>query len=98
MEHLTLAGGTSFCAWKGAAWYYDLSTGEQTERQTAWFYREPVSAYDHLKDYVVLYPFLMGACWIGEENVHAQEGDFYGGCPTSDIVDTFKGSPRTWGW
>ena len=53
---------------------------------------------DHLKDYVAFYPFLMGAYWIGEENVHAQEGDFYGGCPNSNIVGTFKGSPGTWGW
>lgn len=95
MEHLTLAGGTSFCAWKGVA---DLSTGERTEQQTAWFYRELVSANDHLKDYVAFYPFLVDACWVGEEKVHALEGDFCGSWTTSDIVDTFEDSPGIWGW
>ena len=27
-----------------------------------------------------------------------QEGDFYGGWVTSDIVGPFKGAPGTWGW
>jgi hypothetical protein len=28
----------------------------------------------------------------------AQEGDFYGGWATTDIVGLFKGGPGTWGW
>jgi hypothetical protein len=27
-----------------------------------------------------------------------QEGDFYGGWITPDIVGSFKGGPGTWGW
>jgi hypothetical protein len=30
--------------------------------------------------------------------VDAQEGDFYGGWITSDIVGPFKGAAGTWGW
>ncbi|MDP8950130.1 MAG: DUF427 domain-containing protein [Actinomycetota bacterium] len=97
-EHLTLAGGTSFCEWKGAARYYDVSTEERTERRAAWFYPDPVPAYRDLENYVAFYPSLMDACWVGGEKVRAQEGDFYGGWITSDIVGPFKGGPGTWGW
>ena len=97
-EYLTLARGTSFCEWKGAARYYDVSTEEQMERRAAWFYPDPVPAYRDLKNYVAFYPSLMDVCWVGGEKVRAQEGDFYGGWITSDIVGPFKGGPGTWSW
>jgi len=98
MEHLTLAKGTSFCEWKGVARYYDLETEERREHRAAWFYPEPVPAYAELKDCVAFYPSLMDACWVDGEKVRAQEGDFYGGWVTSEIVGPFKGGPGTWGW
>ena len=97
-EYLTLARGTSFCEWKGAARYYDVSTEERMERRAAWFYPGPVPAYRDLENYVAFYPSLMDACWVGGEKVRAQEGDFYGGWITSDIVGPFKGGPGTWSW
>ena len=56
MEHLTLAEGTSFCEWKGAARYYDVETEERREPRAAWFYPNPVLAYASLRDYVAFYP------------------------------------------
>jgi uncharacterized protein (DUF427 family) len=97
-EYLTLAGDTSFCEWKGAARYYEVSTEERKERRAAWFYPDPVPAYRDLKNYVAFYPSLMDACWVGGEKVRAQEGDFYGGWITSDIVGPFKGGLGTWSW
>ncbi len=97
-EYLTLAGGTSFCEWKGAARYYDVSTEERMEQRAAWFYLDPVPAYRDLENYVGFFPSLMDACWVGGEKVRAQEGDFYGGRITSDIVGPFKGGPGTWSW
>jgi hypothetical protein len=35
---------------------------------------------------------------VGGEKVQAQEGDFYGGWITPNIVGPFKGAPGTWGW
>ena len=98
MEYLTLARDTSFCEWKGAARYYEVSTEERKERRATWFYPDPVPAYRDLKNYVAFYPSLMDACWVGGEKVRAQEGDFYGGWITSDIVGPFKGGPGTWSW
>jgi hypothetical protein len=57
-----------------------------------------VPAYAELKDCVAFYPSLMDACWVDGEKVRAQEGDFYGGWVTSDIVGPFKGGPGTRGW
>lgn len=98
MEHLTLAGGRSFCEWKGIAHYYDLETDERREPRAAWFYPDPVPAYAGLKGYVAFYPSIMDACWVDGERVRAQEGDFYGGWITSEIIGPFKGGPGTRGW
>ena len=98
MEYLTLVEESSFCEWKGAARYYDVSTGERMEKRAAWFYPNLVPAYRGLKDYVAFYPSKMEACWVDGEKVESQEGDFYGGWITPDIVGPFKGGPGTWGW
>ncbi len=98
MEHLKSAGGRSFCEWKGVASYYDIETDERSEPRAAWFYPAPVPAYASLKDHVAFYPSLMDGCWVDGEKVEAQEGDFYGGWVTSEIVGPFKGAPGTRGW
>jgi uncharacterized protein (DUF427 family) len=98
MEHLKASNGTSYCEWKGRAVYYDVVTDEWTEERTAWFYPDPTRSFQDLKDYVAFYPSRMDACWVGGEKVEAQEGDFYGGWITPNIVGPFKGAPGTWGW
>jgi hypothetical protein len=35
---------------------------------------------------------------VGGEKIEGQEGDFYGGWITSDVVGPFEGAPGTWGW
>ena len=47
---------------------------------------------------MALYPTKMDVCWVEGEKVRAQEGDFYGGWITAEIVGPFKGGPGTWGW
>jgi uncharacterized protein (DUF427 family) len=98
MEHLEPAGGGSFCEWKGVAGYYDVVADERREGRAAWYYPDPVPAYAALKDHVAFYPSRMDACWVDGEKVEAQEGDFYGGWITRDIVGPFKGAPGTRGW
>ena len=58
----------------------------------------PDAVFRGLRDYVAFYPSRMDGCWVGGEKVEAQEGDFYGGWITPDIVGPFKGAPGTWGW
>jgi hypothetical protein len=40
----------------------------------------------------------MDACYVDDERVAAQPGDFYGGWVTSDVEGPFKGGPGTRGW
>ena len=88
----------SMCEWKGQASYFDLVAGERVERAAAWTYRDPVPAFAALRDHVAVYPGRMDACWLDDERVQAQEGDFYGGWITADLKGPFKGAAGTWGW
>ena len=104
MEFLRGSGHISHCEWKGRASYCDIATKdemtgeEKSEKGAAWYYPDPVPEFEGLKDHLAFYPSRMDACWVGGQNVEAQEGDFYGGWITPDIVGPFKGAPGTWGW
>ena len=98
MEHLEPSNGSSHSEWKGRAGYYDVATEDRTETRAAWFYPGPTPPFAGIEGYVAFYPSKMDACWVGGEKVAAQEGDFYGGWITSEVVGPFKGAPGTWGW
>ena len=98
MEFLTLNANSSFCEWKGRAGYYAIAVGGKQIENAAWFYPEPTKNFAEIKDYIAFYPSKMDACYVGDELVKTQEGDFYGGWITSDIIGPFKGGAETWGW
>ena len=89
---------SSFCEWKGAAGYYTVRVGDREARDAAWFYPNPTPAFHAIKDYVAFYPSRMEACYVDDELVQSQPGDFYGGWITSEIVGPFKGGAGTSGW
>jgi uncharacterized protein (DUF427 family) len=97
-ECLERTGRSSFCEWKGRAGYYTIRAGDREAPDAAWFYPSPTPAFAAIRDHVAFYPSRMDACYVGDERVRAQEGDFYGGWITDDIVGPFKGAPGTWGW
>jgi hypothetical protein len=37
-------------------------------------------------------------CWVGDERVRPNPGDFYGGWWTPDVVGPFKGGPGSSWW
>lgn len=86
------------CEWKGYAVYYHVVVGERRADFAAWSYPEPASAYEALRDHFAFYASKMDACYVGDEQVRPQPGDFYGGWITDAIVGPFKGGPGTWGW
>ncbi|MBZ8180456.1 DUF427 domain-containing protein [Oscillatoria salina] len=98
MEYLQRTGRQSFCEWKGNAGYYTIVVNDKQAENAAWFYPHPTSRFAPIKDYVAFYPSRMDACYVDEEQVQAQAGDFYGGWITSDIVGPFKGGAGSWGW
>ena len=91
------AGGT-WCVFKGRAHYLDAVVGERRVAAVGWSYADPTPAYEALRDHVAFYPGRVDAVWMGEERVRSQEGDFYGGWITDDLVGPFKGPPGTRGW
>ena len=95
---LVPAPGSSFCEWKGQAAYLHLVGGGRTASRAAWFYPSPATRFAALVDHVALYPGAVDSCLVDDERVRGQEGDFYGGWITDEIVGPFKGAPGTWGW
>jgi uncharacterized protein (DUF427 family) len=89
---------STFCEWKGAASYYSIAVGAKTLADAAWYYPHPAHPYEALANYIAFYPAKMDACYVDDERVQAQAGDFYGGWITSEIVGPFKGSAGTFEW
>lgn len=89
---------SSFCEWKGMAKYYDLNWEGKRIPQVAWYYPNPSKNFMALADHLAFYPSRFDGCYVNDEQVQAQEGDFYGGWITSNIVGPFKGASGTWGW
>jgi uncharacterized protein (DUF427 family) len=98
MEFLRLTQRRSFCEFKGSANYWTVKVGSQEEKDCAWSYENPSPAFQPIKGYIAFYASKMDTCTVEGEEVDAQEGDFYGGWITADIVGPFKGSVGTWGW
>ncbi|MEL6135506.1 MAG: DUF427 domain-containing protein, partial [Bacteroidota bacterium] len=76
----------------------DLVVGDVVVPQVGWAYPDPSPRFTPIKDYIALYASKVDACFVNDEQVQAQAGDFYGGWITQDIVGPFKGGPGTWGW
>ena len=89
---------TTFCEFKGTAAYWDVSAGGRSRVAAAWSYPAPSPGYESLLEHIAFYPSAMDACFVDDEQVTPQEGDFYGGWITKDIEGPFKGGPGTFGW
>ncbi|HYX23096.1 MAG TPA: DUF427 domain-containing protein [Thermoanaerobaculia bacterium] len=98
MEHLKPNPRATWCEWKGLARYYDVEVNGRTAPAAAWHFPLPTRIYEPIKEYVAFYPQAMEACLVDGEQVQSQEGDFYGGWITHEIVGPFKGGAGTAGW
>ena len=98
MQYFRPTPHTTFCEFKGAASYYTITVGDRTISNGAWYYAHPTHPYEALQGYIALYPGKMDACTVDGEQIQAQEGDFYGGWITDEIIGPFKGGTCTWGW
>jgi uncharacterized protein (DUF427 family) len=88
----------TICEFKGRASYYSLVVDGLNARDAAWFYPDPAPGFTSIRDHLAFYPSRVDACFVDDERVAAQEGDFYGGWITTDIRGPFKGGPGTRGW
>ncbi len=97
-EFLKPTEGTSFCEWKGIASYYDVQVKEKLAKKVAWDYPKPTKRYIAIKNHIAFYAEPMDACYVDEEKVIPQPGNFYGGWITKNLVGPFKGTPGSLQW
>ncbi len=98
LQYLQSSSQKSFCEWKGYASYYNVTVGDKQVINAAWYYPQPNVEFAQIQNYIAFYPSKMDACYVNDELVQSQPGDFYGGWITKDIVGPFKGGQGTWGW
>ena len=61
MEYLSQSETTYECPWKGHANYYDITVGNEINKDAAWVYKEPKEKAQNIKNYI--------AFWKGVEIV-----------------------------
>lgn len=95
---LQQSSSNTFCEWKGSATYWSIDVDGKTSADAAWSYRTPTPAFEQIRDHLSFYAGRVDACYVADEQVQPQAGDFYGGWITSKIVGPFKGEPGTLHW
>ena len=88
----------SFCEWKGTASYLDLHLGTNKILNIGWFYESPKREFQSIKDYVSFYASKAEKCFVNGELVKKQDGEFYGGWITKNLIGPFKGALGTSDW
>lgn len=87
----------TFCEWKGQASYFDVVVGEARADAAAWTYPSPTPAFETVRGHLAFYAQHLD-CFVDGEHVTGNEGTFYGGWITHDVVGPFKGGAGTAHW
>ena len=95
MEFLVATSQSSTCEFKGTATYYNLKGKKKENDSAAWSYLNPSKGYEAIRDYIAFYPKFMDACFVNEERVRQEPGEYYGGWVTSEIVGPFAGELKS---
>jgi uncharacterized protein (DUF427 family) len=98
MEYLSTTKRETFCEFKGEANYWTIEVDSKKAEDAAWMYANPNKGYEVIRNYIAFYPSRIDSCYVDDEQVQAQTGDFYGSWITSDVVGPFKGGAGTLGW
>lgn len=92
------AGRQTFCEWKGLADYADIVVGDRVAERAAWSYAQPSASFVSLTGHWAFYAQSVDECWVDDDRVAPNEGDFYGGWITPNVTGPFKGGPGTLTW
>jgi uncharacterized protein (DUF427 family) len=98
MSHLEPVGRQSACEWKGVATYADVVAGRFTAKESAWTYRDPTPAFAAIRGHWAFYAQALDECWVDDERVEPNDGNFYGGWITGNVTGPFKGAAGTMFW
>jgi uncharacterized protein (DUF427 family) len=88
----------TMCEWKGVASYVDVHVADEVVQGAAWTYRTPVERFAPLAGHWAFYAQRFDECWVDDEQVSSNDGQFYGGWITENVTGPFKGSPGTMHW
>jgi uncharacterized protein (DUF427 family) len=77
------------CEFKGTASFWTIHTDDRTIDDVAWSYEQPIPAFASLRGYFAFYPGRVDACYVDDERVTPEPGDYYGGWITSEITGPF---------
>jgi uncharacterized protein (DUF427 family) len=88
----------TFCEWKGLADYVDIVVGDVRTADAGWSYPAPDRAFEPIRGHWAFYAQRCDECWIDDEQVTSNEGGFYGGWVTANVIGPFKGAPGTSHW
>lgn len=95
---LVPSGGRSLCEWKGMASYWSLLIDGTLTPDVAWSYEHPTPSFTSITGHLAFYAQRVDECWVGDERVAPNPGNFYGGWITSSVVGPFKGAAGTLHW
>ncbi len=96
-KYLAPSAHRTFCEWKGEAQYFDVVTPGGREEAAVWCYPAPFDEAVVIAGWLSCYPEKL-SCRVGGEAVVPQEGRYYGGWVTSELVGPWKGEPGTESW
>jgi uncharacterized protein (DUF427 family) len=91
------AARPTFCEWKGRATYWDIELPAGLAVAAAWSYPAPSPGFESIAGYLAFDPAVL-ECYVDRERARPQEGGFYAGWITGDVVGPFKGIPGSQGW
>lgn len=90
--------GRSYCEFKGRAAYWDVRVGSREAVNAVWSYPRPAMPYEALAGMFAFYAGKMDGCFIDDERVEPQPGEYYGGWISSRVVGPFKGGGGSQSW
>ena len=96
IEQCRAIAGNSYCEWKGTASYWALER-DKSMQMIAWSYPSPTDVFMPIKNHMAFYPGRIN-CFINDEKVKPQDGGFYGGWVSDEIVGPWKGSEGFGHW
>ncbi len=88
--HLEQNQRSTFCEFKGVASYFDLTVGDRSVVDAAWFFTTPSPGFEMIADRLAFYPSKMDECWVDDDLVTPQASDYYGGWITPEVEGPFK--------
>jgi uncharacterized protein (DUF427 family) len=68
--------GSSWCEFKGEAQYWSPVVAGRRSNKAAWSYAAPTVGFEPISGHLAFYASRVDECWVGDELVEAQKGDF----------------------